>query len=577
MRRAWRGDRSQGGRRRGIAAGHAPEALNGATGCAHDRSRFRGQGRVLTTVDRAAAAAHDRDRRHGVAAHLRHRVRHLGTRGRVARYRTRDGRGRRLRHHQVTGQARLRRFQDPHLLDGVAVEADAPACHIARTDVATPQVDPGRFRDARPDPRHGVAASAAPEPVIDEDGPIAIAERTPADVVPARRPGDPGRRPGRARDPVPTQRGRESPAAVVGDGPAPRFVRHPGPTEGGPDPATVGVGLPSRRDIGPPHVADLGLVVPGAVAIELVRVGGDVVGERLLTVDRVRGLLLPAGVPVRELVAFGAIEGRRPFFDFAAPRVHPIPRAQAHGLRAVQAGLALVDGDAGLSGVHVDADDAAVAGGDHSAGGLHLEGAVAAVTEVEEQGARPQAQHGALVAALVVGDVVELGRAVEAQEGAAGELELRAAAAVGPDTVAGQEGQVGRGLFRARLGGALDAHALFHVSDAPMTVRLREHGRRHGQREHGQNAQAAHRSSPHLTFVPHDGVHGGSHPIAPPVPEAGGSGSRRTSMARQRLSRASRVASNSGRIITGVPSMKTSDPAREGSNIRAPASPWPTH
>src|SRR5258707_2386596 len=39
-----------------------------------------------------------------------------------------------------------------------------------------------------------------------------------------------------------------------------------------------------------------------------------------------------------------------------------------------------------------------------------------------------------------------------------------------------------------------------------------------------------------------------SHPIAPPVPEAGGSGSRRTSMARHRLRRASRVASNSGRI-----------------------------
>src|SRR5205814_6367515 len=128
-------------------------------------------------------------------------------------------------------------------------------------------------------PRDRVPAVLVAAVVGDEDGPVAVAERAPSDVIAAGRPGHPGRPPRGPRDPVPAQGGREAPAAEVRRGPAPALAGHPRPSVDRPHPAPGRIGLPSGADVGPPDVADLGLVVPGPVPIELARVGGHVVGE----------------------------------------------------------------------------------------------------------------------------------------------------------------------------------------------------------------------------------------------------------------------------------------------------------
>src|SRR6185436_1532144 len=167
-----------------------------------------------------------------------------------------------------------------------------------------------------------------------------------------------------------------------------------------------------------------------------------------------------------------------------------------------EGGLSLVDGHARLTRLHVDAEDATGAGGDHTPRRLDLEGSVAPVPQMDEEGSRPQAQHDAIVAAVIASDVVQLGGAVEPEKGAARELELRATATVRPHAIAGQEEQVDRGLFRARLRRALDAHALFDVAHAAVAIGLREYGGRHGQGEDGDHPEAAHRS-PHVNRSRH--------------------------------------------------------------------------
>src|SRR5207237_4219182 len=126
--------------------------------------------------------------------------------------------------------------------------------------------------------------------------------------------------------------------------------------------------------------------------------------------------------------------------------------------------LALEHGEAGLAGLDVDAHDPAPVLADHPARSLDLEGAVAAVAGMEDEGPRPEAQDDAVVAALVARDVVELAAAVEAQQRSPRELELRASALVGPDPVPGEEREVRHRLLRSRLRGALDAAAFLPVA-----------------------------------------------------------------------------------------------------------------
>src|SRR5262249_43512539 len=138
------------------------------------------------------------------------------------------------------------------------------------------------------------------------------------------------------------------------------------------------------------------LVVPGAVPVQLVRVGSDVVGELVQVPGRVDRLLLPGGVPLRELVALAAVEGGRALFDLAPARVEALAGPHAHRLRALQRGFALEDGDARLAGLDVEARHPPRRGHD-AARGLDFEGSVAPVTQMEEEAARPESEHDALV------------------------------------------------------------------------------------------------------------------------------------------------------------------------------------
>src|SRR5262249_10154269 len=160
---------------------------------------------------------------------------------------------------------------------------------------------------------------------------------------------DPRRPPARRRDPVPAERAREAPAAVVRRGPAPALEGHPRPAVGGPDPPAVRVGPPAGRDVRPPHVADVRLVIPGAVALELAR---DVRGAGVRPRVALAALLAPLG----EIVARRAVEALRPVDRLAAPHVGALAGADG---RRLEHRLSLVDGQARLAGVDVDAVDAA--------------------------------------------------------------------------------------------------------------------------------------------------------------------------------------------------------------------------
>jgi hypothetical protein len=65
--------------------------------------------------------------------------------------------------------------------------------------------------------------------VVDHDGVIVPAERTPAEIIVAMVPMDPGRPPGMMGNPVPAQTQSPVPPAIVVDGPAPALIGNPGP------------------------------------------------------------------------------------------------------------------------------------------------------------------------------------------------------------------------------------------------------------------------------------------------------------------------------------------------------------
>src|SRR5205823_13764971 len=74
-------------------------------------------------------------------------------------------------------------------------------------------------------------------------------QRRPADVILARSPRDPGRRPFVTRHPNPTDAPQPDPASIVIRGPAEWLVRHPGPARVGINPATISVGAPTASSL----------------------------------------------------------------------------------------------------------------------------------------------------------------------------------------------------------------------------------------------------------------------------------------------------------------------------------------
>lgn len=110
--------------------------------------------------------------------------------------------------------------------------------------------------------------------IVDENAGVVIpAERTPAAVVIAPVPIYPGRTPGLMRNPVPAQAEPPTPAAVMVNGPTPRFRGDPGPTaERIPIPVTVVVRPPIRigMNVRHPDIAIGPLIGPIAVVCQLV-------------------------------------------------------------------------------------------------------------------------------------------------------------------------------------------------------------------------------------------------------------------------------------------------------------------
>src|SRR6185369_9296296 len=91
-------------------------------------------------------------------------------------------------------------------------------------------------------------------PIMDAAAPVEARfrrQRSPADVILARPPRDPGRRPFVTRHPDPADAAQLHPATVVISRPAKFLVRDPGP-------AGVAVG-PAAFSVGPPIAGTLGL------------------------------------------------------------------------------------------------------------------------------------------------------------------------------------------------------------------------------------------------------------------------------------------------------------------------------
>ena len=233
---------------------------------------------------------------------------------------------------------------------------------------------------------------------------------------------------------------------------------------------------------------DLRLVVPRAVALELARVGRDLLGQVFGPRRRIRVVPAPLLVPAGELVPRGAIEALRSLDRLSAPGVDALAGAHAH---RVEAGLALVHREPGLAGIYVDAIDAAAP--DLHDPARRLDADVGA-PPVDVEPSRPEAEDHAVLA--LAGHVVELAAAVDAQQRAVGELEFGPAALVRPDAVARQEGQVGQRFLGAGLGGALDGNARLDQPDPRVPVRLLRPCRR-GQGEGYHREQPASRHVHH--------------------------------------------------------------------------------
>jgi hypothetical protein len=111
-------------------------------------------------------------------------------------------------------------------------------------------------------------------PIVDAAAPIEARlgrQRRPADVILARSPRNPGRRPFIARHPDPADATQPQPATVVVSRPPERLLGNPGPTGVAINPAAFGVRPPIAlfRFARLPDVTVIGRVAPLAVGIEL--------------------------------------------------------------------------------------------------------------------------------------------------------------------------------------------------------------------------------------------------------------------------------------------------------------------
>ena len=97
-------------------------------------------------------------------------------------------------------------------------------------------------------------------------------QRRPADVILARSPRDPGRRPFVARHPNPADAAQPDPTSIVIRSPAEWLVRHPSPARVGINPATICVGSPTPSSLGFAWLPDITVVrrfPPRAVRFQL--------------------------------------------------------------------------------------------------------------------------------------------------------------------------------------------------------------------------------------------------------------------------------------------------------------------
>jgi hypothetical protein len=208
------------------------------------------------------------------------------------------------------------------------------------------------------------------------------------------------------------------------------------------------------------------------VVVQLVVVGGRLFGQVGRPLARFTQPLVAFLVPHREGVGVAGVESERPAHDFTVACVHPLACADTRAAVALEHGLAFVDGQACLAGPRVDAVDAAAARLDHAPRRLELEITAADLMHVDAP--RPEAEDDAIAGVV---EVIELRLVIEPEEGAGFELELDASAIVGPNPVAGQEGDVRLSLFRGGLGRALDGHPVLDVTDAPVPIVLVARGR----------------------------------------------------------------------------------------------------
>ena len=97
-------------------------------------------------------------------------------------------------------------------------------------------------------------------------------QRRPADIISARPPRNPGRRPFISGHPDPTDPAQPQPASVMVGSPTESLVRNPGPASVGINPASFGVRTPVARflrDARLPDVTVIGCFAPGSVRFEL--------------------------------------------------------------------------------------------------------------------------------------------------------------------------------------------------------------------------------------------------------------------------------------------------------------------
>src|SRR5437773_6921920 len=340
----------------------------------------------------------------------------------------------------LAGQADARRVHYPDVAREVDGPIDPPPAQVAGAHVGPAHEGPGIDRGRRVAASHRPATVAT---VVDERGPIAIAEGAPTYVARTDRPRHPRRPPSRGGNPVPAETSRVAPPAVVERGPTPAFIGHPRPAIGRPDPPAVRIGLPAGSDAGAPHVADLGFVVPGAVGLQLAGVRCDLFGKVFRPGVGPLVALAPLFVPAGELVAGCTVEALGSLCRFPASRVGALARAHARG---IEVGLAFVYREPGLARVDVDAVDAAPADLDHPARRLD---AHAGVAPMDVEPARPQPQDDEVLPFARY--VVELASAVDPDDRALGELDFGPPPLIRPHAIAGKEWKVRQRLLGPRL------------------------------------------------------------------------------------------------------------------------------